>query len=64
MTTTQIIVVGIVGVSIIILLGCLILIVIARLRRVMTLQFETIDKLLSAVRADQARDKPAEPAKE
>lgn len=64
MTTTQIIVVGIVGVSIIFLLGCLMLIVIARLRRVMTSQFETIDKLLSAVRADQAHDKPTEPAKE
>jgi hypothetical protein len=60
-SNTPIIVVLIVGVSLIIFLGCLVMVVLARLRRVMKLQFETIEKLLSAQHASQGQDKPAEP---
>ncbi|MGH3822085.1 MAG: hypothetical protein ACRDRA_04485 [Pseudonocardiaceae bacterium] len=62
MSNTQIIVVLIVGVSLIVLLGCLIMIVMVRLRRVIKLQFETIEKLLSAARAEQGHDKPTGPS--
>jgi hypothetical protein len=61
-SNTQIIIVLIIGVSLIILLGSLIMIVIARLRRVINLQFEAIEKLLEAQRSSQGHDKPVEPS--
>ncbi|MDQ3762001.1 MAG: hypothetical protein M3460_09985 [Actinomycetota bacterium] len=61
MSDTQIIIALAVGVSMIVIFGCLILVVVARLRRVVKLQFETIDSLLSALRARQERDKLDEP---
>lgn len=64
MSNTQIIVVGIVGVSLIILLGALVMIVMVRLRRVIKLQFETIEKLLGSTRVSQVNDKPIEPSRE
>lgn len=62
MSNTQIIVVGIVGVSIIFLLGVLAMIVMMRLRRAIRSQFETLEKLLSTVRASQGHDKPTDPS--
>ena len=61
MSNTQIIVLLIVGASLVILLGCLMVIVMIRLRRVIKLQFETIEKLLGNQHASQGHDKPAEP---
>lgn len=62
MSSTQIGIIVAVGVSAIAVLGCLALVVLARLRRVIKAQFETLETLLSAVRADQAHDKPSEPS--
>ena len=59
--TTGIVIVIVIGVSVIILVGGLGLIVIARLRRAIKTQFETIDNLLGAIRAGQRHDEPDEP---
>ncbi len=59
--TTGIVIVIVIGVSVIILIGGLGLIVIARLRRAIKTQFETIDNLLGAIRAGQRHDEPGEP---
>ena len=59
--TTGIVIVIVIGVSVIILIGGLCLIVIARLRRAIKTQFETIDNLLGAIRAGQRHDEPGEP---
>lgn len=58
---TQIIVALAVGASVFIAFCCLILIVIVRLRRVVTSQFETLDKLLNTLHAGQGQDPPREP---
>jgi hypothetical protein len=60
-SNTPIIIVLVASVSLIVLLGCLAMFVLARLRRMIRLQSETIEKLLSAVPAEQGQDKPAEP---
>lgn len=62
MSDTQIIIVLAVGVCVIIVFACVVLVVLARLRRVVKSQFETLDSLLSALRAGQGRDKPGEPS--
>lgn len=66
MSSTQIGIIVAVGVSAIAVLGCLALVVLARLRRVIKAQFETLESLLGAVRAGQAagqaQDKPSEPS--
>lgn len=48
-----------VGLSAVALLGCLALIVISRLRRVIKSRFETIEQLLSTVRSAQDDEKPS-----
>jgi hypothetical protein len=62
---TQVIIVLAVGASVFVLFCCLILVVMIRMRRVVTSQLETIDNLLSTLRADQGRDAtrehPSEP---
>jgi hypothetical protein len=60
--TTGIVIVLVVGISVIILVGCLGLIAIARLRRAIKSQFETIDNLLRAIRAGQRPDEPGGPS--
>lgn len=60
MSNTLIIIVLIVGVALIAILGCLVMFVMARLRRVIRLQFETIEKLLGAAPTGQSHDKPTE----
>lgn len=62
MSNTLIMVVGIVGVSIILLLGALAMIVMMRLRRAVKLQFETLQKALSSVHVSQGHDKPTDPS--
>lgn len=57
---TQIIVVLAVGASVLVVLGCLILIVLFRLRRVVRSQFEALDKMVSTLRA-RSGDTPREP---
>lgn len=59
--TTGIVIVIVIGVSVIILIGGLGLMVIARLRRAIKTQFETIDNLLGAIRAAQRHDEPGGP---
>lgn len=59
--TTGIVIVIVIGVSVIILIGGLGLMVIARLRRAIKTQFETIDNLLGAIRAAQRPDEPGGP---
>ncbi|MBV8994612.1 MAG: hypothetical protein JO287_13155 [Pseudonocardiales bacterium] len=59
--TTGIVIVIVIGVSVIILVGGLGLILIARLRRAIKSQFDTIDNLLETIRADQRRDEPGGP---
>lgn len=60
MSNTLIYVVLIVGVALIAILGGLVMFVMARLRRVIRLQFEAIEKLLGAAPTGQSHDKPAE----
>jgi hypothetical protein len=59
---TQIIIALAVGASVFIIFCCLILVVVVRLRRVMKSQFETVDSLLSALRAGRGGDTPREPS--
>ena len=60
MTDTQIVIVLAAGVSTVIILVCLALIVIVRLRRTVKSQSEALDSLLSGLRADQSGKKPGE----
>jgi hypothetical protein len=60
-SNTQIVVL-IVGVSLIMLLGGLTIFVMARMRRIIKSQFDTIEKLISVVRANQGHDKPTKPS--
>lgn len=59
--TTGIVIVIVIGVSVIIFVGGLSLVVIARLRSAIKTQFETIDNLLGTVRAGQRPDEPGGP---
>jgi hypothetical protein len=59
---TQIIIVLAVGVSVIVVFACVVLVVLARLRRVVKSQFETLDSLVSALRTGEGRDKPGDPS--
>jgi hypothetical protein len=59
--TTGIVIVIVIGVSVIIFVGGLSLVVIARLRRAIKTQFETIDNLLGTIRAGQRPDEPGGP---
>jgi hypothetical protein len=58
---TQIIIALIVGASVFVLICCLILVVMVRLRRAVKSQLETIDNLLSALRAGRDGDTSHEP---
>ncbi|MGQ0718498.1 MAG: hypothetical protein ACT4NP_14530 [Pseudonocardiales bacterium] len=62
MSDTQIIIVLVAAASVVILFGCVILVVMVRLRRVVKSQLETVDKLLRAQRAGRGRDTPSEPS--
>jgi hypothetical protein len=59
--TTGIVIVIVIGVSVILLVCGLGLILIARLRRAIKTQFETIDNLLGAIKAVQRPDEPGGP---
>ena len=59
--STGIVIVIVIGVSVILLVGGLGLLVIARLRRAIKTQFETIDNLLGGIRAGQRPDEPGGP---
>jgi len=59
--TTGIVIVIVIGVSVIVLVGGLGLLLIARLRRAIKAQFDTIDNLLGAIRAGQRPDEPGGP---
>lgn len=60
--STQIVIVLAIGVSAIAVLACVALIVIARLRRSIKTQFETLENLIATVRAGQAHDEPRKPS--
>ncbi len=62
MSDTQIVTALAVGMFMVILFGCLILVVIVRLRRVVKSQLETLDSLASTLRAGQEQDKPDAPS--
>ncbi|MGH3900555.1 MAG: hypothetical protein ACRDTA_20370 [Pseudonocardiaceae bacterium] len=62
MSDIQIVIVLAAGASVVVILGCLILVVMIRLRRVVTLQLKTIDELLGPLRAGRGRDTPREPS--
>jgi signal transduction histidine kinase len=57
---TQVIIVLAVAAAVLIIFGCLILVVVIRLRRMVNSQLKTLNNLLSAQRADQGRDAPRE----
>jgi hypothetical protein len=59
---TQIIIALIVGASVFVLICCLILVVMVRVRRAVESQLETIDNLLSARHADRDNDTPRSPS--
>ncbi|HEX6405435.1 MAG TPA: hypothetical protein VF003_20105 [Pseudonocardiaceae bacterium] len=59
--TTGIVIVIVIGVSVILLVGGLGLILIARLRRAIKTQFDTIDNLLGTIKAGQRPDEPGGP---
>jgi hypothetical protein len=59
---TQIIIALIVGASVFVLICCLILVVMVRLRRAVKSQLETIDGLFSALRAGRDGDTPRGPS--
>jgi signal transduction histidine kinase len=59
---TQIIVVLAVAAVVLVIFGCLILVVVIRLRRMVNSQLKTLNNLLSVQRADQERDTPREPS--
>jgi hypothetical protein len=60
--STQIMIVLAVGVSTIAVLTCVGLIVIARLRRSIMSQFETLENLIATVQGGQGHDGPQKPA--
>lgn len=62
MSNTQIIIVLAVAASVLVIFGCLILVVVVRLRRMVNSQLKTLDDLLSAQRAQQGPDTPREPS--
>ncbi|HZA17091.1 MAG TPA: hypothetical protein VE645_09430 [Pseudonocardiaceae bacterium] len=62
MSNTQIIIVLAVAASVLVMFGCLIMIVVIRLRRMVNSQLKTLDDLLSAQRADRGPDTPSEPS--
>jgi hypothetical protein len=57
---TQVIIVLAVAAAVLIIFGCLILVVVIRLRRMVNSQLKTLNNLLSAQRADQGPDAPRE----
>jgi signal transduction histidine kinase len=59
---TQVIIVLAVAAAVLIIFGCLILVVVIRLRRMVNSQLKTLNNLLSAQRADQRRDTRREPS--
>jgi signal transduction histidine kinase len=59
---TQVIVVLAVAAAVLVIFGCLILVVVIRLRRMVNSQLKTLNNLLSTQRADQRRDTPREPS--
>lgn len=62
MSETQVIVVLAVAAAVLVIFGCLILVVVIRLRRMVNSQLKTLNNLLSAQRADQRRDTRREPS--
>ena len=62
MSNTQIIIVLAVAASVLVMFGCLIMIVVIRLRRMVNSQLKTLDDLLSVQRADRGPDTPSEPS--
>ncbi len=62
MSETQVIVVLAVAAAVLVIFGCLILVVVIRLRRMVNSQLKTLNDLLSARRADQGPDTPHEPS--
>ncbi|HEY6424704.1 MAG TPA: hypothetical protein VIY28_15950 [Pseudonocardiaceae bacterium] len=60
MSQTQVVIVLVVGASVFILFCCLILIVILRLRRVVTSQLETLDSQLSTLQTGAGPDTPSQ----
>ncbi|MGH3870558.1 MAG: hypothetical protein ACRDSR_03420 [Pseudonocardiaceae bacterium] len=61
MSATQIVVVLVAGASAIIILGCVLLVVMLRLQRVVRTQLETLDEILGPLRTDQGPDAPHDP---
>lgn len=61
-SNTQIIIVLAVAASVLVIFGCLIMVVVIRLRRMVNTQLKTLDDLLSAQRADRGPDTPREPS--
>lgn len=59
---TQIVIVLAIGVFAIIIFIGVCLVVIARLRRKIKTQFETVENLLKTVQASQGRDEPGDPS--
>lgn len=62
MSRTQVVVALAAGVSTIVTFGCLILVVVVRLRRLVKSQLDTLDSLLSTLRSGQDHDKPGAPS--
>ena len=62
MSNTQIIIVLVVAASVLVIFGCLIMVVVIRLRRMVNTQLKTLNDLLSAQRADRGPDTPREPS--
>lgn len=61
MSNTQIIIVLVVAASVLVIFGCLIMIVMIRLRRMVNSQLKTLNDILSAQRAEQGPDPPRDP---
>lgn len=61
MSNTQIIIVLVVAASVLVVFGCLIMIVMIRLRRMVNSQLKTLNDILSAQRAEQGPDTPRDP---
>jgi signal transduction histidine kinase len=61
-SNTQIIIVLAVAASVLVIFGCLIMVVVIRLRRMVNTQLKTLNDLLSAQRADRGPDTPREPS--
>lgn len=62
MSNTQIVIVLAVAASVLVIFGCLIMIVVIRLRRMVNSQLKTLNDVLSAQRAEQGPDTPREPS--